>query len=937
VIEARHVAEAEARDDILDVYAELCPGIIDNPYLAGHWPLPMQWMFLRGHMDYPTDDGGVFQALYGGAAGGGKALPVHPLRYAHKDDRIASMTELVSESNVLTPHGWKPIGDIVVGGQVCNPDGTVARVTSVHYPGVKKIYRITMADGSVCHACDEHLWAFSEAGKRKRRKAPAVDLSVLPDSPIRWNAEVMQRCRIGTTADLERKLSSANATDFRSYFPQLPMTRPVKTSLAQGRWPKLSPYTIGALLGDGCITKSARISLAACDGEILDRMEREAPSDVTYRRSCSGKLDSIHYHVSIKPYLERDGLLGRRSHDKFIPKRLIFASIEDRWALAQGLFDTDGYMDERGHIEYVSVSKELAVGVQALLRSLGFRATLTEKDTYYEKDGERVACRRAYRLYVQGDRKEKLFYLGRKVANARKFNGNDVMISHRIHGVDYVGEQAVMCITVDNPNHLFITDDYIVTHNSDCLLMAAAQFLDKPEYAGIIFRRTFTDLALPGAIMDRALSWWKHIPGVRWDGQNKTFTFPSGAKISFAYMQHSGDEYRYQGAEFQFAGWDELTQFPDRRQYTYLLSRIRRPANSDIPLRSQAATNPGGAGHSWVAEDFDVELDGSGYPFYPARIQDNPHIDREAYIAGLMHLHPTTRAQLLAGDWRAREPGDYFRREWFGPLLDPETDLWPSSVCRRVRWWDLAASVKEGSAHTAGVKMARHIAGVYAVEHCASFKATPGQRDARIVDIAKSDGKTVTVGLEIEPGSGGIAQVEAISEKLKQHGLRCVYARPRSEMQDREKVYVVRAPSSGNGKAARCDPVAACLERGYSRRGEGDEWDAVTQARVPWWGEDEHRPPDQQKDGIRLFAGDWTQAYLDIVEGFPGDGKQRVDEADATSGAWAWLKSHPAGETRAPRRRASVLVGSDELRNMNPSERPAVSAYGKDRGGRWRP
>ena len=471
---------------------------------------------------------------------------------------------------------------------------------------------------------------------------------------------------------------------------------------------------------------------------------------------------------------------------------------------------------------------------------------------------------------------------------------------------------------------------------SDALLMAAAQFVNRPEYAGLIFRRTFADLALPGAIMDRARDWWLNAPGVAWDGTNKTFRFSSGAKITFAYLQHSGDELRYQGAEFQYIGWDELTQFQDRREYRYLLSRIRRPITSSVPLRSLSASNPGGPGHSWVAADFDVELDGHGFPFYPARVVDNPYIDRDSYIAGLMHLHPTTRAQLLNGDWRAREPGDYFRREWFGALLDPAVDLWPARDCNRVRWWDLAASIKEGAAHTAGVRMARHRSGVYAVEHCASFQATPGMRDSRIVDIARSDGPGVTVGLEIEPGSGGPAQVESIAEKLKAHGIRCVYARPRTENTEREKVYVVRAPSSDNGKAARCDPVAACLERGYARRGEGEEWDAVTQGRVPWWGLDAHKPVGEQQDGIRLFAGEWTQAYLDVVEGFPGDGTARVDEADATSGAWAWLKAHPAGASQAPESRKAVVLSGDELRRTNPAERPKVD-LGKDKGGRWRP
>ena len=184
---------------------------------------------------------------------------------------------------------------------------------------------------------------------------------------------------------------------------------------------------------------------------------------------------------------------------------------------------------------------------------------------------------------------------------------------------------------------------------SDALLMAAAQFVDHPEFAGIIFRKTYADLSLPGAIMDRALTWWRNAPGVHWDGKNKTFTFPSGAKVTFAYMQHAGDELNYQGAEFQLACWDELTQFSDRRQYRYLLSRLRRPHNSRIPLRSLSASNPGGPGHPWVAEDFDVEGEDGGFPFYPARVQDNPYIDREAYIAGLMHPAPHDAGAVAGG------------------------------------------------------------------------------------------------------------------------------------------------------------------------------------------------------------------------------------------------------------------------------------------------
>jgi hypothetical protein len=183
---------------------------------------------------------------------------------------------------------------------------------------------------------------------------------------------------------------------------------------------------------------------------------------------------------------------------------------------------------------------------------------------------------------------------------------------------------------------------------SDALLMAALQYVHVPGYAALILRRTYADLALPGAIMDRAKSWL--VPaGVHWDDKNKRFTFASGATITFGYLDTEADRYRYQGAELQAVLFDELTQLPER-WYLYLLSRLRRLHGAPVPLRARAASNPGGVGHDWVRRRF---VDGSvpGRAFVPATLADNPHLDREAYERSLALLDPTTRAQLLEGRW----------------------------------------------------------------------------------------------------------------------------------------------------------------------------------------------------------------------------------------------------------------------------------------------
>lgn len=467
---------------------------------------------------------------------------------------------------------------------------------------------------------------------------------------------------------------------------------------------------------------------------------------------------------------------------------------------------------------------------------------------------------------------------------------------------------------------------------STTLLQAAAQYVDHPDFAALILRRTFADLSKPGAIMDRAKSWW--IPlGVRWHDQTHTFTFPSGAKVAFGYLQNGNDHLQYQGSELQLSCWDELTQFPLESQYLYVgHSRVRRKAGNTVPLRTLSASNPGGPGHVWVRERFVGDpQNGIVAPqfFLPARMRDNPYLDQEAYIESLMHLHPTVREQLLNGDWTARDPGDYFRAEWFGPLLDPEADKWPAHSSVRIRWWDLAASEKSDAARTAGVLMARHTSGVRAVEHVRAFRATPGKRDDLIVQTARADGYGVTVGLEIEGGSGGPAQFEALAKRLKAEGLRVVGARPRigrPDLTDLEKANMLRNPTGLTGKQGRADPVASCLERGHQRRGECEDTGGQ------WWGADRHKDLSQERDGVRLFAGSWTQAFLDELEAFP-DGAT-VDMVDATSGAWAWLEAHPAGLSRPQMLDRKKLPG--EIANVHPDDRPEPDA-GKDRSGRYTP
>lgn len=183
---------------------------------------------------------------------------------------------------------------------------------------------------------------------------------------------------------------------------------------------------------------------------------------------------------------------------------------------------------------------------------------------------------------------------------------------------------------------------------SICLLMIALEHVDKPHYRCLILRRTLKALSQANALMDVARLWLMGTDA-KWNANDKVWTFPSGAMIKFGYLDHDSDLDNYQGAAYHTIIFDELTQFTEH-QYLYLLSRNRRVTGDTIPLKIRAASNPGGVGHKWVKKRF-VDSGSSKHIYIPAKIDDNPSLNREEYKETLAELDPIRRAQLLEGIW----------------------------------------------------------------------------------------------------------------------------------------------------------------------------------------------------------------------------------------------------------------------------------------------
>lgn len=358
---------------------------------------------------------------------------------------------------------------------------------------------------------------------------------------------------------------------------------------------------------------------------------------------------------------------------------------------------------------------------------------------------------------------------------------------------------------------------------SESILMAALQWVEDPDYAGLILRRTYKDLALPGALMDRAHEWLQPTDA-HWNGTEKTWEFPCGSTLSFGYLAHENDKYQYQSSEFQFIAFDELTQFTES-QYLYLFSRLRRKEGSQIPLRLRAGSNPGGVGHEWVKSRFIMgEL-----PFIPASYKENPYLDQTEYEKSLDKLDWITREQLKHGNWDVNPQGGLFQREWF-PIINNE----PEGIIRRVRFWDLAATIpKPGTDpdYTVGVLLGIDRDNLVYVLDVKRVRESPLNVEKLILQTAQLDGSSTVIRMEQEGGATGKFVIEDFKRKLIG--------------------YKFKGEPARKDKRERAKPVSSYAESG----------------------------------NIKILNRKWTNTFLDEVEAFQTEGIHD-DQVDALSGAF---------------------------------------------------
>ncbi len=455
------------------------------------------------------------------------------------------------DARVMTPDGWRMMGQMEPGMQVMTPEGTPADVLEVFPQGEKDIYRVHFSDGSATECCKEHLWYTRTTLNRDQRKP-------------------------GSVKSLEEILGSLRYGAQRKRNHSIPVTKPLDFA---PRELAVDPYLLGVLIGDGSMS-IGHLSLSTSDSFIIEECEpllsevgcyfgnhtaydysiccEAAPGaprrsflrrdsetgeehryesisevvaagfdrtsvykacDGTHRahrghvwRSVEPEVESVH---PLKNFLLEQDLWGCKSEEKFIPDAYLFGSIEQRTALLQGLMDTDGTIDEGGHQSFTTTSKRLADDFRYLVQSLGGTVKVRTRQTHYTHAGEKREGRISYRCNLCLPNELVPFRLPRKlerVKHCAKYKPR-----RYIDCIEYVGKKPAKCILIDHPEHLYLTDDCIVTHNTILAIAAGLRKVtDEQAYSKLVVSRPIFPMGrdlgyLPGTIEEKLHPWMQPI------------------------------------------------------------------------------------------------------------------------------------------------------------------------------------------------------------------------------------------------------------------------------------------------------------------------------------------------------------------------------------------------------------------------------------------
>lgn len=373
-------------------------------------------------------------------------------------------------SKILTPNGFIAMGDVKIGAKVISGTGNVATVLSISPRKKRPIYEITFNDGSKTRCSDNHLWTVQTRDDRRRKnKDGSEKYRTIELRQMLHNFRVENGKRCNYSID---------------YVPKIDFERKERL--------EIDPYFLGVLIGDGSIT-NGNMNITTKDMELLERVKMNVPMEYefVYRGKYGYSIKTNTYYSQgkskLRKSLEKYGLKGLGAKEKHIPKEYLYANYEDRLWLLRGLMDTDGYAAEKcTNCSYATISEQLAIDVKELVNSLGGYANITKGKAGYKKDGEYIRCNDCYTVTIGfSESQPNPFYINRK---ANRYKPKRKVLKRFITNIQYIGLEECQCIYIDDESHLYITDNYVITHNTTLEKFFASWIIGKyPDDYSLFF------------------------------------------------------------------------------------------------------------------------------------------------------------------------------------------------------------------------------------------------------------------------------------------------------------------------------------------------------------------------------------------------------------------------------------------------------------------
>lgn len=398
----------------------------------------------------PTGADKLDEALYGGLGKGELGLIISPLGVGKAQPLHAK---------ILTPHGYKTMGDIQIGDYVIGGDGVKHKVINTFYQGIRPVYKISFSNGTSCECDIDHLWNVNTLSHRRNRKYANENKDEQSFKTISLR-EIIDKgwCRIDSKGQK------------KEYIFNIPNVKPVDFDYQKIC---IDPYFLGYYIGNKNFGKK-QIYIPDKDYDeirvfLTEKMNGQINEHFDSKRNmCGVVLNNELFAKVIEMFNDN------QKDNNFIPKEYLYNTLDNRLNFFRGLMDSNGIIGNRGTCYYSTKNEKLANDVYFLARSFGGKASIKVKQSKYysQKHNKYIECGIIYIVTMSFEDDVVPFKYSRNVEKYKHENRYNNQV--KIFDVQYVRDEETKCILVDSEEHTYVTEDFIVTHNTSATTGFAA-------------------------------------------------------------------------------------------------------------------------------------------------------------------------------------------------------------------------------------------------------------------------------------------------------------------------------------------------------------------------------------------------------------------------------------------------------------------------------